>query len=218
MVKRRLAAHKRLQDAVNHRAGIAVLRDPFCKAEYAALRARGHRHACALRSHGDRLIAVACAMPTSPNEHFASTQMRDLRSVPTAASVSRWRRRAVVPGDPRPSALGVNGGVIMCRGRSGHLTDDRRAGHLSGRVSGRRAGERHPLAGSHSGGAAPSVRGVRPPGKANRGRRVRPACPTSFATANGPAGARGLVRPSVQRVPPRRPHDGSPVPRAPMRP
>ena len=32
MVKRRLAAHKRLQDAVYHWAGIAVLRDPLCKA------------------------------------------------------------------------------------------------------------------------------------------------------------------------------------------
>ena len=62
MVKRRLAAHKRLQDAVYHWAGIAVLRDPLCKAKYAALRARGHGHARALRSIADRLIAVACAM------------------------------------------------------------------------------------------------------------------------------------------------------------
>lgn len=68
MVKRRLAAHKRLQDAVYHWAGIAVLRDPLCKAKYAALRARGHGHARALRSIGDRLIAVACAMLTSQTE------------------------------------------------------------------------------------------------------------------------------------------------------
>ena len=68
MVKRRLAAHKRLQDAVYHWAGIAVLRDPLCKAKYAALRARGHGHARALRSIGDRLIAVACAMLASQTE------------------------------------------------------------------------------------------------------------------------------------------------------
>ena len=68
MVKRRLAAHKRLQDAVYHWAGIAVLRDPLCKAKYAALRARGHGHARALRSIGDRLIAVACAMLLSQTE------------------------------------------------------------------------------------------------------------------------------------------------------
>lgn len=68
MVKRRLAAHKRMQDAVYHWAGIAVLRDPICKAKYAALRARGHGHARALRSIGDHLIAVACAMLTSQTE------------------------------------------------------------------------------------------------------------------------------------------------------
>ena len=68
MVKRRLAAHKRLQDAVYHRAGIAVLRDPLCKAKYAALRARGHGHARALPSIADRLIAVACAMLASQTE------------------------------------------------------------------------------------------------------------------------------------------------------
>ncbi|MCY3730462.1 MAG: IS110 family transposase [Rhodospirillaceae bacterium] len=68
MVKRRLAAHKRLQDAVYHWAGIVLVRDPLCKAKYAALRARGHGHARALRSIGDRLIAVACAMLTGQTE------------------------------------------------------------------------------------------------------------------------------------------------------
>ncbi len=62
VVKRRLAAHKRLQDAVYHWAGVAVVTDPRCKARYAALRARGHGHARALRSVADRLITVACAM------------------------------------------------------------------------------------------------------------------------------------------------------------
>ena len=68
IVKRRLAAHKRLQHAVCHWAGKAVQRDPVCQAKYAALRARGHGHARALRSVADRLIAVACAMLTNQTE------------------------------------------------------------------------------------------------------------------------------------------------------
>ena len=62
IVVRRLAAHNRLRDAVYHWARVAVQRDPISKAKYAALRARGHGHARALRSVADRLIAVACAM------------------------------------------------------------------------------------------------------------------------------------------------------------
>ena len=62
IVVRRLAAHNRLQDAVYHWASVAIQHDAVSKAKYAALRARGHRHARALRSVADRLIAVACAM------------------------------------------------------------------------------------------------------------------------------------------------------------
>ena len=62
IVIRRLAAHNRLQDAVYHWAGVAIQRDPISKAKYAALRARGHGHARALRSVADRLLAVACTM------------------------------------------------------------------------------------------------------------------------------------------------------------
>ncbi len=61
IVVRRLAAHNRLRDAVYHWARVAVRYDPISKAKYAALRARGHRHARALRSVADRLLAVACA-------------------------------------------------------------------------------------------------------------------------------------------------------------
>ena len=47
-------------------SGIPVLEvtgpDPASRAKYAALRARGHGHARALRSVADRPIAVACAM------------------------------------------------------------------------------------------------------------------------------------------------------------
>ena len=62
IVVRRLAAHNRLQNAVYHWAAVAVQHDPVSKAKYAALRARGHKHARALRSVADRLLAVACAM------------------------------------------------------------------------------------------------------------------------------------------------------------
>ena len=62
IVVRRLAAHNRLRNAVYHWARVAVQRDPTSRAKYAALRARGHGHARALRSVADRLIAVACAM------------------------------------------------------------------------------------------------------------------------------------------------------------
>ena len=62
IVRRRLAAHKRLQDAIYHWSGNAILKDPVCKAKYAALRARGHGHSRALRSIADRLMATACAM------------------------------------------------------------------------------------------------------------------------------------------------------------
>ena len=62
IVVRRLAAHKRLQDAVYHWAAVAIQHDAISKAKYAALRARGHRHARALRSVADRLLQVACAM------------------------------------------------------------------------------------------------------------------------------------------------------------
>ena len=62
IVVRRLAAHNRLQDAAYHWAGVAIQHDAISKAKYAALRARGHRHARALRSVADRLLQVACAM------------------------------------------------------------------------------------------------------------------------------------------------------------
>ena len=62
IVVRRLATHNRLRDVVYHWARVAVQRDPVSKAKYAALRARGHGHARALRSVADRLNAVACAM------------------------------------------------------------------------------------------------------------------------------------------------------------
>ena len=62
IVLRRQAAHNRLANAAYHWARVAVQRDPRSRQKYAALRARGHGHARALRSVADRLLAVACAM------------------------------------------------------------------------------------------------------------------------------------------------------------
>ena len=62
LVVRRLAAHNRLQHAVYHWASVAIQHDAVSKSKYAALRARGHRHARALRGVADRLLKVACTM------------------------------------------------------------------------------------------------------------------------------------------------------------
>jgi transposase len=56
----RRAVPMRLRNALYHWARTALQHDPRSKAKYAALRARGHGRA--LRSVGDRLLAVACAM------------------------------------------------------------------------------------------------------------------------------------------------------------
>ncbi len=61
-VIRRRACHWRLSNAVYHWSRVAVQHDPVSKAKYKALRARGQTHGRALRSVGDRLLAVACAM------------------------------------------------------------------------------------------------------------------------------------------------------------
>jgi hypothetical protein len=58
----RTACNPRLREALHHWARIAMQRDPRSRQAYAALRARGHSHGRALRSLGDRLLALACAM------------------------------------------------------------------------------------------------------------------------------------------------------------
>jgi transposase len=62
IVVRRQACHDRLANAMYHWARTAVQHDPKSSAKYAALRSRGHSHGRALRSVGDRLLNVACAM------------------------------------------------------------------------------------------------------------------------------------------------------------
>ena len=62
IVARRYACNKRLRNALYNWARVAIQRDATSRAKYDALRARGHGHARALRSVGDRLLYVACAM------------------------------------------------------------------------------------------------------------------------------------------------------------
>ena len=61
-VIRRTARNPRLHNAVFHWARVAVMRDPVAKCRYSALRARGKSHGQALRSVGDRLLGILCAM------------------------------------------------------------------------------------------------------------------------------------------------------------
>jgi transposase len=62
LVLRRMACNRRLREALYHWARVATQIDPACKARYAALRRRGHSHGRALRTLGDHLLRVACAM------------------------------------------------------------------------------------------------------------------------------------------------------------
>jgi transposase len=61
-VSRRLACNPRLRNAIHFLADAARRCDEKSKAKYLALKARGCSHARALRTIGDRLLYVACAM------------------------------------------------------------------------------------------------------------------------------------------------------------
>jgi hypothetical protein len=62
IVLRRYACNTRLQQALYHWARTAMQHDPVSKQRYAELRRRGHRHARALRTIGDRLLYVLCTL------------------------------------------------------------------------------------------------------------------------------------------------------------
>jgi hypothetical protein len=62
VVLMRQACSQRLRDAVYHWSRVAVQGDATCKARYQALRKAGHTHGRALRTVGDRLLEIACAM------------------------------------------------------------------------------------------------------------------------------------------------------------
>lgn len=59
-VIRRLACNRRLQSAVHHWSRVAIQHDAASRRRYDALRKRGHGHARALRSVGDRLLFALC--------------------------------------------------------------------------------------------------------------------------------------------------------------
>jgi transposase len=62
VVVMRQACRFALRDALYHWARVAAQHDPRSKQAYASLRARGHSHGRALRTIGDRLLQLACAM------------------------------------------------------------------------------------------------------------------------------------------------------------
>ncbi len=58
----RQACHRRLRNALFHWSRIAIQHDALSRTRYDELRKRGHNHARALRTVGDRLLGVACKM------------------------------------------------------------------------------------------------------------------------------------------------------------
>jgi transposase len=61
-VSMRYACNPRLRHAAYHWARVGVQTDPASRTYYASLRARGHRHARALRSVADRLLRILMAL------------------------------------------------------------------------------------------------------------------------------------------------------------
>lgn len=62
IVLRRYACNPRLREALYHAARVHSQCDPRAREHYAALRQKGHSHGRALRTIGDRLLAVLVAM------------------------------------------------------------------------------------------------------------------------------------------------------------
>lgn len=62
LVLMRRACNTRLRHALYHWARVSVQLDPHSRAQYAALRKRGHRHGRALRGVADRLLRILMAM------------------------------------------------------------------------------------------------------------------------------------------------------------
>ncbi len=67
----------RLRDAVRHWARVNMASDPYGRALYLAMRARGHRHERALRGLADRLLA--CLVVTLRNDELYDPQRRARR-------------------------------------------------------------------------------------------------------------------------------------------
>jgi transposase len=80
-VVRRLACNRRLQSAVHHWSRVAIQHDAAARRRYDALRQRGHGHARALRSVGDRLLYALCTTLKRQTPYDAT-----YKSAPTAAT------------------------------------------------------------------------------------------------------------------------------------
>ena len=75
VMRRGCNAH--LRDAVRHWARANMASDPYGRAFYLAMRARGHRHERALRGLADRLLA--CLVVTLRNDELYDPQRRARR-------------------------------------------------------------------------------------------------------------------------------------------
>ena len=73
-VIRRHACNKRLQTAIYHWSRTAIQRDAAARRRYDALRRRGHGHARALRSVGDRLLYALCTTLTRQTTYDPNCQ------------------------------------------------------------------------------------------------------------------------------------------------
>ena len=94
-------ASRRRQDHPRHaarRSTRSPVRDPLSKAKYAALRARGHGHARALRGVANRLLGVVCAMlenqtvfnPARARQAHAAWHTASTPTDPSHASTGSW--------------------------------------------------------------------------------------------------------------------------------
>jgi len=82
----RHGCNTRLRNAVYHWARVSAQQDPYSRAQYAALRERGHSHGRALRSVGDRQLRILFAMLQS-GTLYDPTRLRGASvPAPTAAS------------------------------------------------------------------------------------------------------------------------------------
>ena len=83
VVQMRYACKQRLRQAVYHWARTSIQYDEAARTYYDALRARGHRHARALRSVADRWLRILIAMLTTRTLYDPSRLRRSAAS-PTA--------------------------------------------------------------------------------------------------------------------------------------
>ncbi len=77
VVCQRRAVNQLLQNALYHWTANACLHDARCKQKYKALRQRGKSHGQALRTVGDRLLNVVCAMLRSNSLYQAPDSLQE---------------------------------------------------------------------------------------------------------------------------------------------